>query len=309
MAEFSYWWTTSGTPSGDQVSSYTQAHLGSISQVLGGMRGSEGVNLTDLNGTLAGTVTAANTVQISAGSAIVDGKPYTNSSAVNVNIPSAVGGGNTRIDRIVLRASWSAYTVRITRIAGTDAASPTAPALTQTSGTTYDTPLYQALVDTAGTVTLTDERETHDLVVDSTLDWTSGLLKVADGGIDTTQLAADSVDDTKVGDRVPQLYRREGGHATNWGTSGTTSYTPGAVRVQVGAIGWTGSAASSGSIVVSYPVAFSGTAIFLAGSLSGGAIVANPSGPSASAVTLNWTDTVGNLRTTVNFAWIAIGPE
>jgi hypothetical protein len=273
------------------------------------MRGSEGVNLTDLNGLLAGTVTAANTVQISAGSAIVDGKPYTNSSAVNVNIPSAVGGGNTRIDRIVLRASWSAYTVRITRIAGTDAASPSAPALTQTSGTTYDTPLYQALVDTAGTVTLTDERETHDIVVDSTLDWTAGLLKVADGGIGTTQLANNSVDDTKAGDRIIQLYRRQGGHATNWGTYGTTTYTPGAVRMQTGVARWSGSSASSGSFTVTFPVVFSGTAIFLCSCTDYGSVNCGISGPGSNAVTLNWRDIMGYTYTTVNFAWIAIGPE
>ena len=89
---------------------------------------------------------------------MVDGKWFENNAAASVNIPSAVGGGNTRIDRIVLRCSWAGYAVSITRIAGTDAASPTAPAIVQTTGTTYDIKLYQALVNTAGAVTLTDER-------------------------------------------------------------------------------------------------------------------------------------------------------
>lgn len=95
---------------------------------------------------------------VASGSALADGKGYLNNASLNVNIPSAIGAGNLRIDRIVLRASWAAFTVAITRIAGTDAASPTAPAITQTSGTTYDIMLHRALVDTAGTVTLTDER-------------------------------------------------------------------------------------------------------------------------------------------------------
>lgn len=157
MTEFSYWWTTSGTPAGDQVSSYTQAHLARIAAVLAACGGFEGIAPGYLN-QLAGSVAGANTVQIATGGAVVDGKVYDNDAAVNVTIPSASGGGNTRIDRIVLRVSWASFTARITRIAGTDAASPTAPAITQTSGTTYDLPLYQALVNTSGTVTITDER-------------------------------------------------------------------------------------------------------------------------------------------------------
>lgn len=157
MTEFSYWWTTSGTPAGDQVASYTQVHLARIAAVLAACSGFEGIAPGYLD-ELAGTVAGANTVEIATGGAVVDGKVYDSDAAVNVNIPSASGGGNTRIDRIVLRVSWAGFTARLTRIAGTDAASPTAPAITQTSGTTYDILLYQALVNTSGTVTLTDER-------------------------------------------------------------------------------------------------------------------------------------------------------
>lgn len=108
---------------------------------------------------MACTVTGANTVSVNTGGAVVDGKVMTNSAAYAINIPSAVGGGNTRIDRIVARATWASYTVEITRIAGTDAASPTAPAITQTSGTTYDVTIAQVLVTTGGTCTVTDERD------------------------------------------------------------------------------------------------------------------------------------------------------
>jgi hypothetical protein len=64
--------------------------------------------------------------------------------------------GATRIDRIVLRASWAAQTVRITRIAGVE--NDDAPALTQTPGTTYDIPLAQVSITTGGVITITDER-------------------------------------------------------------------------------------------------------------------------------------------------------
>lgn len=155
MTEKSYLWTTGGA--GDGASTYTRADWSKISKILATCMGFEGVAphwLLDLLGSVPG----ANTARINTGGAVVDGKPYDNDAAVDVTIPSAVGGGNTRIDRIVLRANWAAQTVRITRIAGTDAASPTAPVITQTSGTTYDIMLYQALVNTSGTVTLTDER-------------------------------------------------------------------------------------------------------------------------------------------------------
>ena len=111
-----------------------------------------------LGGLLACTANGANTVRVATGGAMVDGKWYYNDANLDVNIPSAVGAGNTRIDRIVLRANWAGYEVAVTRIAGTDAGSPTAPSITQTSGTTYDIYLCQVLVNTAGAVTVTDER-------------------------------------------------------------------------------------------------------------------------------------------------------
>lgn len=158
MSEFSYWWSTSGTPSGDQVASYSQSHLKYIAEILASCHGHEGIAPNYLNA-LAGSVPGANTVRIASGGALVDGKPYHSDADVDVTIPSAAGGGNTRIDRIVLRASWAGYAIRITRIPGVDAANPTVPALTQISGDTYDIPIYQAKVTTGGVVTLTDERQ------------------------------------------------------------------------------------------------------------------------------------------------------
>lgn len=161
MAERSIPWA--GIITGD-CGPYTDADWSIVQSILGACSRWEGVASNYLN-SLTGSVGGANTVNIASGGALVDGKVYQNTDAVAVNIPSAVGGGNTRIDRIVLRANWTAQTVRITRIAGVDAGSPTAPAITQTSGTTYDVMLYQALVDTGGTVTLTDERVTTSLTV------------------------------------------------------------------------------------------------------------------------------------------------
>lgn len=93
---------------------------------------------------------------VAAGRAWVYGFPYWNSTPVTVTLDAEEA--NPRIDRIVLRASWAAQTVRITAIKGTAAASPTAPALTQTADTTWDIPLAQVRLNADGTIVVTDER-------------------------------------------------------------------------------------------------------------------------------------------------------
>jgi hypothetical protein len=195
MAQLSGFWNTGGA-TGDQQTAYTESHWATALKILAGSAGFEGV-ASNFKNALAGTVTGVNTVSINTGGAVVDGKWYHNDSALSVNIPSASGTGNTRIDRIVLRCSWSGYDVSIYRIAGTDAASPSAPALTQTSGSTYDIPLYQALVDTAGTVTLTDERTLALPEVDDvTLEIANGAIQVKE--VDSAQIAPDAINGSKI---------------------------------------------------------------------------------------------------------------
>lgn len=312
MAEDSFWWTTGGA--GDGSATFTRVDLKIVAQVLGACHGFEGVAPDFLN-EFAGSVPGANTFRVASGGALVDGKPYHNTANVDVTIPSAVGGGNTRIDRVVLRASWSAQTVRITRIAGTDAASPTPPAITQTSETTYDIKLFQVLVDTSGVVTIEEDERVWARVLtgglaDGVLSADSeGRGKMADGFVDTDQLANNSVDDTKAGDRVPQAYRRQGGDASQWNTAGTTTYTPGAVRMQMGAITWTGSANATGSKAVTFPVAFDDDPL-------GFAVCLNTSGQIVCTVTLvptgitiYWQDVFLSTHTSLTFLWWAIGPE
>jgi hypothetical protein len=202
MAQTSRFWTTNATPSGDQQASYSGADFADVWRAMG-----EGVisghSLPALDGELACSDGGANTVDVADGAAIVDGIYFESTAVENVNVPSAVGAGNTRIDRIVVRVTWASYDAAITRIAGTDAASPAAPAITQTSESTYDLPLCQVLVDTSGNVTVTDERDwfapqTDDVTLE--VDQTSGDLQVKDAGIDTAQLAADAVTTAKIVD-------------------------------------------------------------------------------------------------------------
>lgn len=198
MAEFSGFWTTNAAGSGHQVASYTQAHWSDAADIIGSVRSNNGIAAGYLN-SLAGTVTGPNTVSIDTGGAVVDGKWYKNDSAKVINIPSAVGGGNTRIDRIVLRADWSDFKVEITRIAGTDAANPVSPAITQNSGTIYDIPLYRAVVNTSGTVTLIDERQFGQVPENGIADNAVSTLKIAPGAVTTLRLADGALAASTVG--------------------------------------------------------------------------------------------------------------
>ncbi len=101
------------------------------------------------------TTGVATPLSVNTGVALVDGTYYTNGAAVSVAI--ATPAGATRVDRVVLRKSWAAQTVRITLVAGVEGGG--APALVQVDGTTWDLPLFQASIAVGGVVTLTDERE------------------------------------------------------------------------------------------------------------------------------------------------------
>ena len=155
MAETSGFWTTSGTGTGDQVASYTQAHHSTALTLAAGAKSLDGVATGYLNG-LAVTA-GSGKVTVATGGALVDGKWYKSDAPADVTIttPSA---GTERIDRIVLRATWSNYTVRRYLLTGTASSSPTVPALTRTRGSYFEIPIAQVRVTSAGVITVTDER-------------------------------------------------------------------------------------------------------------------------------------------------------
>ena len=94
-------------------------------------------------------------VSIATGVGLDDGKMYTNNAIVQIAIPTP--SASPRIDRIVLAKDWSAQTVRIARVAGSEGGG--APALTQTDGTLWQIPLAQVTIQTGGTLVCVDERE------------------------------------------------------------------------------------------------------------------------------------------------------
>lgn len=77
---------------------------------------------------------AAMNVVVSTGGAWVQGSAYKSTGAETMTIEAA-DPTNPRIDRIILRCSWSANSVILAVLKGTAAATPSAPALTQTAAT------------------------------------------------------------------------------------------------------------------------------------------------------------------------------
>ena len=132
--------------------------------------------------------------------------------------------------------------------------------------------------------------------------------KIAAGGVDVTGcLANDIVDDTKVGNRVPQFYRRQGGNAADWSINGANNYTPTTVRMQGGSI----LTSAVADVTVTFPVAFSNVPIVY---ITNGSSAATGD-MSAQLVSFNATQFVvryinaAGARQIAQVHWLAIGPE
>jgi hypothetical protein len=213
---------------------------------------------------------ASSPVSVARGAAWVKGKYYGNTTPVNVVIPTPTV--STRIDRIVLRSDWTAQTVRIYRIEGVEGAG--VPARETTDGVLFDLLLYQvSIVITTGVITLTDERE-----------YVRGPLAI--------------------------IYRRQGGSATNWATTGVNNYKPGPMKIQCGSISWTGAPATSGDIHVNFPVSYTYVPIVIPGiyNMAGGNITVNASITLSDSVHLYWASADGvTTHVSVGLSWLAMG--
>lgn len=94
-------------------------------------------------------------LSVASGAAIVDGIFYENTTAKSMTVTTPSVG--TTGGRVVLRADWSAQTVRAAVLMSADGTAAL-PALTQVSGTTYEIGLASFTITTGGAITLTDAR-------------------------------------------------------------------------------------------------------------------------------------------------------
>jgi len=134
-------------------------------------------------------------VKVKSGIAWIKGHYVSNSAEVIKSI-AASDPTNPRIDRVILRLSWTSNTITLEVLTGTPAGSPSAPALTQSEGTTWEISLAQVYVGagvstiTAGNVT--DERNItypyKRVSAQMLLFGASGVLSTTDGASTPTKV-------------------------------------------------------------------------------------------------------------------------
>ena len=130
--------------------------------------------------------TAAATVGIQTGAAMVHGHWYELSASTTYAVPAVVG--QTTLYRIVLDCDWTAQTVRIGRIGST----ATCPALTQTDAASWENSLALVAVTEGSAVTVTDERgylHFNTMINNDNLDTGAvGIGKIATGAVGASNI-------------------------------------------------------------------------------------------------------------------------
>jgi hypothetical protein len=267
MSEFSMFWTTNGT--GDGLVPYTQNHWQEfLSRTFLHDITSEGV-LPGFGDELEVT-TSGSTISVAVGAAVVVGWPYYNNAGINFTpiVPSATTAGH-----IILRANWTAQTVRAVQIQAADGVT-VVPTLTQVDESVWEIRLASYQITSGGIITLTDTRE---------------FCRYA----------------------TRMIWRRQGGDASSWASAGTTEYRPSMVEFQCGMITWTGAAANTGSTTITLPEAYANNPLAFVTPVSNptGGLSFAAAAISASQFTLFWrlTDS-GETATSLTFQWMTIGP-
>lgn len=149
MTQASYPWD--GISVGDAVNApYSAREWGHLWALLQGA-GSLFPNYGILQGTGDGSydpvqviASGGSNVDVKPGAALVNGQIYETDAAVTLTV-NANASGNPRIDTVILRADYTAQTIRPVLKQGTAAASPVAPTLTQ-NASIWESPLANIAV-------------------------------------------------------------------------------------------------------------------------------------------------------------------
>lgn len=219
MTQKSIFWATNGV--GDGAGPYTQGELTEwIREMFG-----EGVE-PNVGGALVVNISSGRILEIASGRAIVYGFPYEASAAENLTVPAAISG--TTGHRVVLRADWTAQTVRLALKSASDGVS-TPPAATQTPGTTYEITLATLTITTGSVITILDRR-------------------------------------TFIQNNAVVFFQRQGGSATlgDWDTPGSSNYASGIPLIQAGSVTVTfPSSQVSNEVTITFPRSFHGNPLVL----------------------------------------------
>lgn len=249
---------------------------------------------------------------VAPGAAVCYGR-YWNDADVPLTVTTPTVG--TTGGRVVLRCTWATRQIRLAVKMSTNGIGAI-PSLTQSFGNTWEISLATFTITTGGVITLTDDRAFRKATfqVDTAALASNAVTtdKIAALNVTNGKIADDAVDDTKVGNRVPQFYRRQGGSATNWDTAGTTTHTPGAVRMQGGKISLGNINSGADYLVtVTFPTPFSQPPLVIATAEPGNIvpIVVVVYSQTASQVTFSAYNVGPSNSITTEIAWLAIGPE
>ncbi len=201
MAQTSRPWSTTGTGDGALTGYTADQWATSWRQMLRAHTADRGVIISCGN-SLSVSNPAGSTIRVPTGAAIVHGVWYENDAQADYTPGDGTYPAlptDNRIHRVVLRKNWTAQTVRIAFISGTDAVAPTTPSLTQLDGATWEIPLAQFQISSAGAISgFTDQRvnvgETKAFIGDVTnANMTAGLT-INQAGSDDEILALKSSD-------------------------------------------------------------------------------------------------------------------
>ncbi len=195
MAESSIFWPTGTT--GDGASPYTDTQLFAwLRRTFTKNPAAEAV-LRGYANELQVTA-GSGKVTVGTGAAYVYGIPYENNAALDIAIPTP--SSNTRYDRIVLRADWTAKTVRLARLAGAEGGGY--PTITQTPGSIYEVIIANVEVKTSGQITVTNTNafcNYSTIINNNNLNAnTVATSNIIDGNITTDKLANEAVTTDKL---------------------------------------------------------------------------------------------------------------
>jgi hypothetical protein len=133
--------------------------------------------------------------------------------------------------------------------------------------------------------------------------------RINDNAVTTEKIANNAVDYSKVGDGVPMLTRRQGGHGSNWNINGTTNYTPTAVKMQTGVrISGLVNPGAAEVVTVTFPQAFASIPLVLVSAHGDDQVTAVVRTMTNTQATF-WARNNSGAPEFIHCVWLAIGPE
>lgn len=218
-------------------------------------------------------------INVEPGAGICYGSLYENTA--NVEFTIAAPGVGSNYYTMMLQKSWTNKEVVLALVGPSAVAYPTE---TRTPGTLYEVKIAEIDITSVGVVSVNDRRRFLASNGTTTPPWLGRL--GPDYGM------------TAVNWNQAQDYNTQFGGAVNNHTG----------RAQGGTKRWSGGAASSGNVAITFPVEFSGKPNVIVQVYGTDAGIVLSQNPSTTGTTIYWLDAAGSTHTQIDFMWCAFGP-